>query len=75
MFLPMLAGFAMGLISIPKEYPYSMGGATTALLFCFLVFSDFMNRESNNPDTCPGKVRIWLNAKFSDKIRPKQENT
>ena len=67
MFLPMLAGFAMGLISIPKEYPYSMGGATTALLFCFLIFADLMDRGFENPDTFPGMVRMWLSTRFTGK--------
>ncbi len=75
MFLPMLPGFAMGLISIPKEYPYSMGGATTALLFCFLVFADLMDRGFENPDTFPGMVRIWLNTKFTGKSRVNSPQT
>lgn len=70
MFLPMLPGFAMGLISMPKEYPYVMGGATTALLFCFLVFADYINRGFNNPDTYPGRIRMWLNNKYSWACRP-----
>ncbi|MHB9139176.1 MAG: hypothetical protein ACYC4Q_07220 [Victivallaceae bacterium] len=63
-FFPMLAGFTMGLISIPKEYPYSMGGATAALLFCFLVFADYMNCRFQNPDNYFGIVRLWLKNKW-----------
>ncbi len=67
MFLPMLQGFAMGIISMPKEYPYIMGGATTALIFCFLVFADYMSRGIENPDTYPGMVKMWRRARFSRK--------